>query len=148
MNNVNLIGRITKDIEVKYTQQGTPVASFTLAVNRQFKNKDGNQEADFINCVVWRKPAEILQQYTHKGSKIGVTGQIQTRNYENQQGQRVYVTEVVVNSFDFLDSKSSSDSQRVTNQQSNQGNQNWVADNSMYNRATQEIDVTDNDLPF
>lgn len=105
MNIINLVGRLTKDVEVKLTQQGTSVASFTLAVNRNFKNKDGETEADFIQCVIWRKQAEVLAQYTQKGSQIGVTGNIQTRHYDNEQGQRVYVTEVNVDQFYFFRTK-------------------------------------------
>ncbi|WP_251868291.1 single-stranded DNA-binding protein, partial [Enterococcus malodoratus] len=78
-----------------YTANGTGVATFTLAVNRNFTNQDGNREADFINCVIWRKSAETLANYAKKGTLLGVIGRIQTRSYENQQGQRVYVTEVV-----------------------------------------------------
>ena len=107
MNIVNLVGRLTKDVEVKLTQQGTSVASFTLAVNRNFKNKNGETEANFIQCVIWRKQAEVLAQYTQKGSQIGVTGNIQTRHYDNDQGQRVYVTEVNVDQFYFLEPKGS-----------------------------------------
>lgn len=105
INNTVLVGRLTKDVEVKYTQGGTAVASFTLAVNRNFKNQNGETEADFINCVIWRKPAETLAKYTHKGMMIGVVGSLQSRSYENQQGQRVYVTEVKCDSFQFLENK-------------------------------------------
>lgn len=103
INNATLIGRLTKDIELKYTQSGTAVASFTLAVNRNFKNDAGEYEADFINCVIWRKGAENIANFTRKGSQVGIEGRIQTRNYDNQQGQKVYVTEVVVNNFHLLE---------------------------------------------
>ena len=96
INNVVLVGRITRDPELRYTPQNQAVATFSLAVNRQFKNANGEREADFINCVIWRQQAENLANWAKKGALIGVTGRIQTRNYENQQGQRVYVTEVVV----------------------------------------------------
>ena len=105
MNNVNLIGRLTKAPELKQTASNTSVFTGTLAVNRTFKNQNGEREADFINIVAWRQTAEIIAQYCGKGSQIGVTGRIQTRNYENQQGQRVYVTEVVAEHVDLLDSK-------------------------------------------
>lgn len=105
INRVVLIGRLTKDIELRYTQGGTAVGTFSLAVNRQFTNSAGEREADFINAVIWRKGAEILTNYTHKGSLIGIEGHIQTRNYENQQGTRVYVTEVVVENFSLLESR-------------------------------------------
>lgn len=109
INNVVLVGRLTKDVELKYTQSGTAVASFTLAVNRSFKDANGNRETDFINCVMWRKSAETLANLTKKGSLIGVTGRIQVRNYENQQGQRVYMTEVIAENFQLLESKKRSE---------------------------------------
>ncbi|WP_136294482.1 single-stranded DNA-binding protein, partial [Streptococcus pyogenes] len=95
INNVVLIGRLTKDVELRYTPSQVACAQFTLAVNRNFKNQDGQKEADFINCVMWRQAAENLTNWTKKGHMIAITGRIQTRNYENQNGQRVYVTEVV-----------------------------------------------------
>ena len=104
INRAVLTGRITRDPELRYTQNGTAVVQFTLAVDRQFRNQDGEREADFINCVIWRKSAENFANFTHKGSKIGVDGRIQTRSYENKQGNRVYVTEVIVDSFALLDS--------------------------------------------
>ena len=115
INNVVLVGRLTKDAELRYTQSNIAVATFTLAVNRNFKNDAGEREADFINCVIWRQAAENLANWAKKGSLIGVTGAIQTRNYDNQQGQRVYVTEVVASNFQMLESRSS--------QQNNQGYQ-------------------------
>lgn len=105
INNVVLVGRLTKDPDLKYTASGTGVATFTLAVNRNFTNQDGTREADFINCVIWRKSAETLANYARKGTLLGVTGRIQTRSYENQQGQRVYVTEVVAENFQLLESR-------------------------------------------
>jgi single stranded DNA-binding protein (ssb) len=105
INNVTLVGRLTRDPELRYTPQNQAVTTFSLAVNRQFKNANGNREADFINCVIWRQQAENLANWAKKGALIGVTGRIQTRNYENQQGQRVYVTEVVADSFQMLESR-------------------------------------------
>lgn len=105
INRVVLIGRLTKDPELRRTAQGDAVTSFTLAVNRNFTSSDGQQQADFINCVVWRKPAENVERYCSKGSMVGVEGRIQTRSYDNQQGQRVYVTEVICNSVQFLDTR-------------------------------------------
>ena len=104
INNVSLTGRLTKDVEIRYTQNGNAVAGFTLAVNRKFKS-EGQPEADFINCVIWNKSAETLANYCTKGSLIGVEGNIQTRNYENAEGNTVWVTEVYANSFTFLESK-------------------------------------------
>lgn len=105
MNNANLVGRLTRPVDLRYTQTGIAYGSFTIAVSRKYKNKDGEREADFINCVIWKKGAELLANYTQKGSLIGVSGPIQTRSYDNQQGQRVYVTEVLVENFDFLESR-------------------------------------------
>jgi single-strand DNA-binding protein len=105
INNVTLVGRLTKDVELRFTPAGKGVASGTLAVNRNFKNANGEQEADFINIVIWGKPAENTANFTKKGSLIGVTGRIQTRNYEGQDGKRVYVTEVVAEQVTFLEPK-------------------------------------------
>ena len=115
INNVTLVGRITKEPELRYTPQNKAVASFTLAVNRQFKNANGEREADFINCVIWGKSAENLANWTHKGQLIGVIGNIQTRNYENQQGQRVYITEVVASNFQVLEKSNQANGERVGN---------------------------------
>ena len=124
MNSANLVGRLTKDIEIRYTQGSDAVGTFNLAVNRPFKNANGEREADFINCVVWRKTAENLANFTHRGSQIGVTGRIQTRNYD-KDGQRVYVTEVIVESFDLLD-KREDNGQQSGNQSRPQNNQQNV----------------------
>lgn len=98
------IGRLTRDPNVKYTQSGKAYASFTLAIDRR-KSADGNQQADFIQCVAWEKTAEVISQYTGKGRKIAVEGRIQTRSYDAQDGNKRYVTEVVVQSMEFCDSK-------------------------------------------
>nr|DAT02581.1 MAG TPA: Single strand binding protein [Caudoviricetes sp.] len=108
INNVVLTGRVTKDIELKVTPTGKSVCSFSLAVNRKFV-QDGERQADFINCQLWGKSAETLEKYGKKGMLIGVEGRLQTRNYTNQQGQTVYVTEVVAESFTFLEKKQSND---------------------------------------
>lgn len=107
LNKVALTGRMTKDPELRYLGNGTPVASFTLAVDRPFKNKDGQKEADFINIQVWRKQAENVAQYTGKGSLVAIAGRIQTRNYENKEGKRVYITEVVADEVHFLSTNKS-----------------------------------------
>lgn len=134
MNNVSMIGRLTKDVEIRQVGQNN-VGNFTLAVNRPFKNKQtGEREADFVNCQVWGKQAETLAQYTKKGSQIGVDGRIQTRNYENKQGQRVYVTEVVVERFHFLEPVSQGQ-QSAPKQQNQQG-------------QTEPLDINDEDIPF
>ncbi|MCB2830631.1 single-stranded DNA-binding protein ssb [Streptococcus dysgalactiae subsp. dysgalactiae] len=138
INNIVLVGRMTKDAELRYTPSQVAVATFTLAVNRRFKEQNGEREADFINCVIWRQSAENLANWAKKGTLIGITGRIQTRNYENQQGQRVYVTEVVAESFQMLESR---------NQQSGQGNSSQN-DNSQPFGNQSQIDISDDDLPF
>lgn len=105
INHATLVGRLTKEVDLKHTNNGTAVASFTVAVDRNFKNAQGERDTDFISCVMWRKAAESFAKYTHKGSLVGVEGQIQTRTYDNKQGQKVYVTELVVDQFSFLDPK-------------------------------------------
>ena len=105
MNKVVLIGRLTRDPELRYTPSNVATASFSLAVNRPFQNQNGVREADFINIVVWRKPAETAKKYLTKGSLIAVDGRIQTRNYDGADGKKVYVTEVVADNFEFLESK-------------------------------------------
>lgn len=134
MNNVSLIGRLTKDVEERRTQSGTPVVSFTLAVNRR-KKEDG---ADFIPCIAWDKAAETIAKYVHKGDLFGMTGYIQTRSYE-KDGRMVYVTEVVTTSFQFLERKRemSSDGPSVQN------NSNF--DNSWGNTRNYK---DSSDLPF
>lgn len=109
MNRVELVGRITKDPEVKMTTNQTQYCNFTVAVDRKFKDQNGERQADFINCVAWRQTAGFIGKYFHKGSKIGVCGSIQTRSYDNQNGQKVFVTEVVVDEAEFVDSKGSSE---------------------------------------
>ncbi|MDY4034474.1 single-stranded DNA-binding protein [Streptococcus dysgalactiae] len=138
INNIVLVGRMTKDAELRYTPSQVAVATFTLAVNRRFKEQNGERETDFINCVVWRQSAENLANWAKKGTLIGITGRIQTRNYENQQGQRVYVTEVVAESFQVLESR---------NQQSGQGNSSQN-DNSQSFSNSNPMDISDDDLPF
>lgn len=135
MNTVVLVGRTTRDIELRRTGNGTAVASFTLAVNRDFKTNDG-QEADFIQCVAWKKTAELLEQYVHKGDRIAVNGSIRTRNYEDSHGRTVYVTEVLVNHVEFLETKNRempSDSPSVQNNSNpynDWGNKEYEMDNS------------------
>ena len=107
MNKVILIGRLTKDPEVKNTSSQVPFCNFTIAVDRRFKDANGQRQADFINCVAWRQTATFINQYFHKGSKIGIVGSIQSRSYDDQNGQRRYVTEVLVDDAEFVDSASS-----------------------------------------
>lgn len=137
INNVVLIGRLTRDVELRYTPSNVAVATFNLAVNRNFKNQDGEREADFINCVMWQKSAENLANWTRKGMLIGVTGRIQTRSYENQQGQRVYVTEVVADSFQVLEKRDNSANQSSMDSQMPPNFEN-----------SRPMDISDDDLPF
>ena len=122
INNVTIIGRTTKDIELRATSSGTNNASFSLAVERNFKNANGEKETDFINCVAWRKTAEIVAQYAPKGSLIGVRGRIQTRNYENNQGVRVYVTEVVADEVQLIDTRNNNQGANANYYQNNTNN--------------------------
>jgi single-strand DNA-binding protein len=108
MNKVFLIGRLTRDPELRYTGNNTPVASFSLAVNRNFTNQQGEREADFFNITVWRKQAENVKNYLSQGSQVAVEGRLQTRSYDDKDGQRRYVTEVVADNVEFLGSKNSS----------------------------------------
>lgn len=151
INNVVLVGRLTKDPDLRYTANGTGVATFTLAVNRNFTNQDGNRDADFINCVIWRKSAETLANYAKKGTLLGVIGRIQTRSYENQQGQRVYVTEVVAENFQLLESRSTNE-QRKNNDMNNfngQGMSNKNNDKYTGNSFDgSSVDISGDDLPF
>ena len=107
MNKVFLIGRLTRDPELRYTSSNLPVASFSIAVNRNFTNQAGEREADFINIVVWRKQAENIKNYLKQGSQIAVDGRLQTRSYDGEDGKKRYITEVVADNVQFLDSKSS-----------------------------------------
>lgn len=147
INNVVLTGRLTKDIDLRYAQSGKASGSFSLAVERNFTNQQGQRDADFINCQAWGKTAETMANYTRKGSLIGVEGRIQTRNYENKQGQRVYVTEVIVTNFTFLESKKSqgqgNQGYQQANNQSNQGYQDQA-----WGSGQSDIDIDDGDLPF
>ena len=134
INSTVLIGRLTKDPELRRTANDIPVATFTLAVNRPFSNPNGEKETDFIPVVVWRKQAENVEQYVSKGQMVGVEGRIQTRNYENEEGKRVYITEVVANSVTFLESKKE---------------ETLEEKKEKYNKSMQPEDVdSESDLPF
>ncbi|KJY63329.1 Single-stranded DNA-binding protein [Bombilactobacillus mellifer] len=159
INRSVLVGRLTRDVDLRYTAGGTAVGNFTIAVDRQFTNSNGEREADFINCVIWRKSAENFANFTHKGSLVGIDGRIQTRNYENQQGQRVYVTEVVVDNFALLEPKSAN-ANNSTNPQAANPNSSSTANNSNpttndskpeedpFADNTEPINISDDDLPF
>ncbi|MFK4949888.1 single-stranded DNA-binding protein [Lactococcus petauri] len=137
INNVVLVGRIVREPELRYTPQNTAVATFTLAVNRRFKNAKGEREADFINCVIWRQSAENLANWAKKGALVGITGSIQVRNYENKEGQHVYVTEVLADNFQMLESSSNKTEKGKTKSQQ---------DKDPF--AGSPMEVSDDDLPF
>jgi single-strand DNA-binding protein len=163
INRVILVGRLTRDPELRYTPNGVAVATFTLAVNRTFTNQQGEREADFINCVVWRRPAENVANFLKKGSLAGVDGRLQTRSYEGQDGRRVYVTEVVADSVQFLEPKGSSEQRGTTaggyygdpfpfGQSQNPRSTNDPGfsriDEDPFANDGQPIDISDDDLPF
>ena len=166
INRVVLIGRLTRDPELRKTQNGTSVCSFTLAVNRR-QNQDGTQDADFINCVAWNKLADNIQLYQKKGNQLGIEGRINTRSYDNQQGQKVYVTEVVAENVQFLTPRNDFNGQNtlgVTNTYGTQSyaqNQSYGAQASNHNQSnaqyaqslTQQaevdaLEIASDDLPF
>lgn len=126
------VGRLVADPELRYTSNGTAVTNFRVAINRPFTNQSGEKDADYISCVIWRKPAENLAQYMSKGSQIGVDGRLQSRTYEGNDGKTVFVTEVVADSVQFLESKNSQNN-HSSNQFANNG---------------QPLDIQDDDLPF
>ena len=163
MNKVFLIGRLTKDPELRYTGSNTAVASFTVAVNRNFSNQNGEREADFIPVVVWRKQAENVKNYLSQGSQVAIDGRIQTRSYDDQNGQKRYVTEVVADNVEFMGSKASSEE---SNSNSTKKSAKTKADPSPYDfgdapepKGTDvdsnpfadfgsSIEISDEELPF
>ncbi|HDI0955258.1 TPA: single-stranded DNA-binding protein [Staphylococcus aureus] len=155
LNRTVLVGRLTKDPEYRTTLNGVSVTTFTIAVNRTFTNAQGEREADFINCVTFRKQAENVNNYLSKGSLAGVDGRLQSRSYENKDGQRVFVTEVAADSVQFLEPKNSNDTQQdlcqqqvqQTRGQSQYSNNKPVKDNPFAN-ANDPIEIDDDDLPF
>ena len=175
MNEVTLVGRLTKDPELRYTNNGTPVANVDLAVKRKFKNQQGEYETDFIRVQIWRRDAENTANYMKKGDILGVSARIQTRSYDGQDGKRVYVTEVVADSVSFIHTNRNNQGQggqnqnyqnnqnygnnqggnyqpRNNNYQNNQQNQNMYQNNpndgSPFHVDGQAIDISDDDLPF
>ena len=161
MNKALLIGRLTRDPELRSTSTGRNVCQFSIAVNRNFTNANGEREADFINCVVWDKQAENLVKYQKKGNQIAVDGRIQTRNYEDKDGKRVYVTEILANNISFLDSKGTNTSSNDFNSlpeppredsissSSNMNNMETVSvDKDPFEAFGDSIEISDNDLPF
>lgn len=145
INNVVLTGRLTKELDLRYTSNGTAVATGTLAVNRSFKNADGEYEADYPRIQVWRKAAENLANFTQKGSLIGIEGRIQTGSYE-KDGQRVYTTEIVVDKFTLLESRNSQQNSRGQTQTNN--SDSFSSNEDPFLNSGQSIDISDDDLPF
>ncbi|MFJ7950360.1 single-stranded DNA-binding protein [Lysinibacillus sp. NPDC096418] len=166
INRVVLVGRLTKDPELKYTPNGIASCRFTVAVNRTFKGQNNEQEADFISCVAWRKQAENLANFMKKGSLVGLEGRIQTGSYEGQDGKRIYTTDVVADSVQFLEPKATGGSQSASNYQSstNTGGTHQSGSQGSYGGSTQPnytradedpfanskgpVEVSEDDLPF
>ena len=160
LNSVSLTGRLTRDVDLRYTQSGTAAGSFTLAVDRKFKSKNGERETDFVNCQIWRKSAENFANFTKKGSLVGVEGRIQTRTYDNAQGQKIFVTEVIVDNFALLESRQASQNSPKSQQTANASaaattNASQTTPNASQANATdpfanngQPLDISDDDLPF
>ncbi|MEN3092093.1 single-stranded DNA-binding protein [Lacticaseibacillus paracasei] len=160
LNSVSLTGRLTRDVDLRYTQSGTAAGSFTLAVDRQFRSSNRERETDFISCVIWRKSAENFANFTKKGSLVGVEGHIQTRTYDNAQGQKVFVTEVIVDNFALLESRQASQNSPKSQQTANTSatattNASQTTPNASRANTTdpfanngQPIDIQDDDLPF
>lgn len=152
MNCTNLIGRMTKNPELRYTSNNQPVASFNLAVNRPFKTNDGQQNADFIPCVIWGTKAVNVDKFCSKGSLVGVTGRLQSRSYENAQGKTVFVLELVCESIQFLDTKKNDNhvSNSLPQQQFNYDDQSVVnqSSNTYQQDYGNTLDIASDDLPF
>lgn len=157
INRAVLTGRLTKDPELRTTQSGLSVTAFNLAVDRQYSNSKGERGADFISCVIWRKSAENFCNFTSKGSLVGIDGRIQTRNYDDKDGKKVYVTEIVVDSFALLESKKDRQNNNTGSYTDNnkgtysKGNDRAnYANNSQdpFNDSGNTIDISDDDLPF
>lgn len=154
INSVTLVGRLTKDPELRYTTSGVAVARFTLAVNRTFK-KEGEQQADFINIVTWRKTAENTANFLRKGSLAGVGGRIQTGSYDGQDGKKVFTVEVVAENVQFLEPKSQHGNQNglpqqppQQNYQNNQPQQNPNGQQDPFVSNAGAVNISDDDLPF
>lgn len=156
MNKAILIGRLTRDPELRTTPTGRNVCQFSIAVNRTYTSANGEREADFINCVVWDKQAENLCRYQKRGNQIAVDGRIQTRNYDDKDGKRVYVTEILANSISFLDAKGTTNggSSSFNNlpeppvQEESVKMETTSVDNDPFEAFGESIEISDNDLPF
>lgn len=147
INRVVLVGRITKDVDHRVTTSGASVVSFTLAVNRNFTSASGERETDFINCVTWRASADFMKNYVKKGNLLAVDGRMQTRNYEDNDGRTVYITEVVADSVQLLESRSSNQSDNSGQYRNKyEANQSNDAQDELY-ESTKNL-IADDDLPF
>lgn len=146
INRVVLVGRMTKDPDIRYTGNGTAVTNFTIALNR-FGAQEGQQQADYINCVVWNKVAQSVADYCSKGSLVGIDGRLQSRSYDNQQGQKVYVTEVLCNSVQFLDTRKKEETQKQQDSTYNQPKQDQYYDNP-FDEGFSSFDINDDDIQF
>lgn len=150
INRTVLVGRLTKDPELRYTPNGVAVANFTIACDRPFTNQQGERDADFIRCVVWRRSAENVANYLQKGSLAGVDGRIQTRSFDNNEGRRVFITEVVADRVQFLEPKGSSRAPGEEPMGAHGGdhtNQSPFGDDPFAGDG-KPIDISDDDLPF
>lgn len=155
MNKVVLVGRITKDPELKYTSNNIPVARFTIAVNRTYQSKTGEKQADFINCIVWRQQAENFAKYMRKGSLIGIDGQIQTSSFDDANGVRRFVTEVLCDSIHFLEPKSSGRGDNFGDysdmnqfERSKPNTSSPEKQKNPFEDMTSDFDISNDDLPF
>ena len=146
LNKVILIGRTTRDVDFRRTSNGTPVATFTLALDNRFVLKDGKPTTDFINCVAWNRTAETMDKYVKKGMLIAVEGRLQTRNYENKDGNKVYVTEVVCDNMRMLESKNSNTSSATYLEDYEPSNNGYTSDNTTTSDV--ELNISEDDLPF
>ena len=148
LNRVILIGRLTKDPELRYTPSGVAVTQFTLAVDRPFTNQGGEREADFLNIVTWRTLAETCANYLRKGRLTAVEGRVQTRSYDNNEGRRVYVTEIVADNVRFLESANSGGRREDGGNAGNRGGQRSDSNMDPFADDGKPVDISDDDLPF
>lgn len=148
LNKVILIGRTTRDVDFRRTSSGTPVATFTLALDNRFVLKDGKPTTDFINCVAWNKTAETMEKYVKKGAMIAVEGRIQTRNYENKDGNKVYVTEVVCENMRMLDTRTSSNGGTYLDDYEPNTDYQKDNENTVGTSSDVEFNISEDDLPF
>lgn len=146
LNRVILIGRLTRDPELRYTPSGVAVTQFTLAVDRPFTNQGGEREADFLPIVTWRQLAETCANYLRKGRLTAVEGRVQVRNYENNEGKRVYVTEIIADNVRFLESNRNNTSSNNGSQE--RGNNSSRNSTDPFSDDGKPIDISDDDLPF